>query len=329
MGKKKGSKELKFIGWGSKPLIEFLRSLGQDTSKELSQYEIDSIISSYIRKRNLSDPKNRKKVVCDESLYSIFRRKSLDKNKIYSLLEAHLVMNLDISEDDENGDEHESNLHDTDDQTMSTSKKRRLVCSNEKSQMIERDSNVQASCFASIVAQNIKLIYLRRSLVEELLDDTDNFSAKVEGSFVKVKMGCRDFIRKNSHQLLQVTGVKQISTTGENKSETVLSLFNTATEVSISMLSDSDLSEEEIEDLRQSVEIGLLPKFTVMELEQKARSLHEDITKHWIKKELTRLQNCIDFANEKGWRREYPCIVKLSCEHILSPRLLQIERQKM
>ncbi|KAL6176522.1 hypothetical protein ACLB2K_053155 [Fragaria x ananassa] len=32
--------------------------------------------------------------------------------------------------------------------------------------------------------------------------------------------------------------------------------------------------------------------------------LHEDIIKHWIPKELVRLQNRVDYANEKGLRRE-------------------------
>ncbi|CAK9154887.1 unnamed protein product [Ilex paraguariensis] len=43
-----------------------------------------------------------------------------------------------------------------------------------------------------------------------------------------------------------------------------------------------------------------------VELEQKASILHEDITKHWLVREIALLQNLIDRANEKGWRREYP-----------------------
>ncbi|KAL7205701.1 hypothetical protein ACSBR2_018599 [Camellia fascicularis] len=66
------------------------------------------------------------------------------------------------------------------------------------------------------------------------------------------------------------------------------------------MLSDVFFSEEECEDLSQKVKDGLLKKPTI------ARSLHEDITKHWIARELNLLRNLIDRANEKGWRREYP-----------------------
>ncbi|XP_021901264.1 uncharacterized protein At5g08430-like isoform X1 [Carica papaya] len=75
-------------------------------------------------------------------------------------------------------------------------------------------------------------------------------------------------------------------------------------DVGLSLLSDDDISEEECEGLRQQVKNGLLEKPTVVEFEQKARSLHEDIMKHWIEMELVRLQKLVDFANIKGWRRE-------------------------
>ncbi|KAJ8765381.1 hypothetical protein K2173_012078 [Erythroxylum novogranatense] len=301
MGKRTGPKKLEFVGWGSKPLIEFLRSLGKDTTEELSQYDIESIICTYIQQKNLYDPWKRKKILCDDSLYSIFRRKSILKNRIYSLLEAHLVVNINHSEDDESGHEVKGTSHDQNEETVLTCKKRRLVSSAKNSEGTERNANIQESSFASILSENLKLIYLRRSLVEELWYEPQKFAVKVVGSFVKVKTGCRDYTRRSSHQLLQVTGIKS---TGEDKSEIVLRVSNLPTDVHISSLSDYDIREEEIDDLRENVDKGLLPKLTVVELEEKARSLHEDITKHWIKRELVRIQSCIDFANEKGWRRE-------------------------
>ncbi|KAL7205706.1 hypothetical protein ACSBR2_018603 [Camellia fascicularis] len=62
---------------------------------------------------------------------------------------------------------------------------------------------------------------------------------------------------------------------------------------------------EECEDLSQKVKDGLMKKPTIVDIELKARSLHEDITKHWMAKELNLLRNLIDRANEKGWRREF------------------------
>ncbi|KAL6136148.1 hypothetical protein ACLB2K_061449 [Fragaria x ananassa] len=73
----------------------------------------------------------------------------------------------------------------------------------------------------------------------------------------------------------------------------------------VETLAYCNFTEEECEDLRQDVANCRLPrKPTVFELEHKARELHEDVTKHWIRKELVRLQNCVDWANEKGRRAD-------------------------
>ncbi|KAJ9170176.1 hypothetical protein P3X46_018304 [Hevea brasiliensis] len=302
--KGKRSKALEFMGWGSKPLIEFLSSLGKDTTKELSQYDVHSIICEYIQGKRLFDPRKRKRILCDERLYSVFRRRSMNKNKLYNLLEAHFVVNLDLSDEDEKLDEAEGFSHKKTEKNLVIHKKQRTVSSNGNLQELEVDPSVRESCFASIVPDNIRLVYLRKSLVEELLKDPESFERKVVGSFVRVKNDPRDCVLRNSHQLLQVTGIKKISTTGENNGDIVLRVSNFPTDVCIYMLSDSDFCEEEIDDLKQKVEKEFLPKPTVAELEEKAKYLREDIMKDWIEKELVRLQKRIDFANEKGWRRE-------------------------
>ena len=57
--------------------------------------------------------------------------------------------------------------------------------------------------------------------------------------------------------------------------------------------------------MRQDVaKCHLLRRPTVFDLEHKARELHEDITKHWIRRELVRLQRGVDWANERGRRDE-------------------------
>ncbi|XP_040996844.1 uncharacterized protein At5g08430 isoform X1 [Juglans microcarpa x Juglans regia] len=302
--KRRQPKVLQFSGWGSKPLIEFLKSLGTDTTKQLSQYDVDSIISEYIRENNLLDPQNRKKVICDEKLRALLGKKSVSKRRIPNLLDAHFAENLVQSEDDGIENEDRSNLEDKSENLMVACQRQRTPSSDKKSAEVEVEIIMQQTGYASIVAENINLVYLRRSLVEELLKDHENFEGKAVGSFVKVKADPRDYLQKNSHQLLQVTGIKETLAAGKMSSEILLQASCVPLDIHISMLSDSDFTEEECDDLRQKMNSGLLRKPTVVELEQKARSLHADIMKQRIERELVLLQNQIDRANEKGWRRE-------------------------
>ncbi|CAL8997934.1 unnamed protein product [Prunus brigantina] len=312
MGKRKAPKEQEYLGWGSKPLIDFLRSIGKDTTKQLSQYDLDSIIFAYIRDRNLFHPEKKRKVLCDDKLYSIFRKKSLDRMKIYGLLGAHISENLVLLDENtsEDEDENKNKLEDKKKDTVIVRKKG-TVSSDITSLENEVSPSVRHSCFASLVTDNIKLVYLRRSLLEELLKQPENSESKIQGSFVRVKNDPRDYLQRNSHQLLQVEGIRKISSINEINDEILLQVSNIPRDIPIFMLSDVDFTEDECEDLRQNVTNGMLRKPTVVELQQKARDLHEDITKHRIERELVRLQKYIDRANEKGWRREYPFIVSI------------------
>lgn len=206
LSKRRWSKVQEFIGWGSKPLIKFLKSLGKDTTQQLSQFDVDLIISEYIRENNLLDPENKKKVLCDEKLHLLLRRKSVSKKRIYNLLDAHFAENLVQSEEDESEKEDRSSLRDENDQIMVACQERRKLGTDKKSAEMEVETIIQQTGYASVVAENINLIYLRRSLVDELLKHRESFEGKVVGSFVKVKADPRDYMQKNPHQLLQVTG---------------------------------------------------------------------------------------------------------------------------
>ncbi|CAL5329856.1 unnamed protein product [Camellia sinensis] len=248
-------------------LMEFLASLGEDTSTKMSQYDVSSIIKEYINEPKLFCPDNRRKILCNERLKS----------------------NPESSDEDELGLSSEAE----DENVMVACKKQRELITNRKSPEKEVVINASQSCFASIVSENIKLVYLKRSLVQELLKQPETFENKLIGSFVRVKLDPNDSFQRNSDQLVQVIGIKKISK-GDNNTQILLQVSNMSKDICISMLSDVFFSEEECEDLSPKVKDGLLKKPTIVDIELKARSLHEDITKHNIAKKKRSLASIIE-----------------------------------
>ncbi|KAK7333051.1 hypothetical protein VNO80_29811 [Phaseolus coccineus] len=296
-------KKKEFIGWGSRSLMEFLEYIGKETSNEFSEHDVTSIIIEYCRENNLFDPKKKRKIHCDAPLRSLLRRKSVNRNSMQNLLAQHFAENFeemgDISSSSEDIEYSEpSNL---------SRKRKSISCT--KSHDLNIVCEEHQSCFAAIVSSNLKLVYLKRSLVDELSKQPQTFDDKVLGSYVRIKTDPYDYLQKNSHLLVQVVGINRSLRNDEINKEIMLQLSHVPKNVPISKISDDDFSEEECQDLYQRMKNGLLKQPTVLELEQKARSLHEDIMKHWIPRKLVLLQNCIDHANEKGWRREYPFMI--------------------
>lgn len=281
-----------FVGWGSRQLIEFLKSIGKDTRQQIPQADVAAVITNYVNDNKLVHPQKKKRVVCDERLRSLFGRKTISRLQIHDLLEGHYAENLEQSDDDflfSSGDEDLTPKPSL--PQRKTPKKRKVVESSE-------------SCFAAVVPDNIKLVYLKRSLVQLLCKDSVSFEGKVVGSFVRVKSDPNDYLQKNSYQLLQVTGVTGATGTTDTGTQVLLQVAGLFRDIPISMLSDESFTEEECEDLHQRVKDGLLKRPTVVEFEERARILHEDIMKHWLPRELALLESRIERANEKGWRKE-------------------------
>ncbi|ESQ40790.1 hypothetical protein EUTSA_v10013270mg [Eutrema salsugineum] len=254
-------KRFQFVGWGSRQLIEFLQSLGKDTTHKISRFEVSDTIARYISENGLLDPSNKKRVACDHKLISLFGTKTILRIKVYDLLEKHYQENQDDSEFDF--------LFEDEPQIISPSDK----IANRTRKVVQKPNGT----FAAIVTDNIKLLYLRKSLVQELVKSPDTFESKMLASFVRIKSDPNDYLQKNPYQLVQVTGVKKEPGTDDF----LLQVTNYITDVSISVLSDDNFSQ--------------------VEMEEKARSLHEDLTKHWLGRELVLLERLIRRANEKGW----------------------------
>ncbi|VFQ88902.1 unnamed protein product [Cuscuta campestris] len=305
------SKKMVFVGWGSETLIRFLKSIGEDTTEERSPDDVERMILQYVKENKLSNPSKKRKIICDSKLQSFFRKKEINKNRIPKLLECHFAKNQDECEDDEmsneieDDDEKDTLTPEVERKEESDAKKQKSDNGILKKEGVKADVPQAKSKYAAIIPENIKLVYLKKSLVHELCKQPDAFEKKVIGSFVRFKsnpIGCH---YRNSFQLEQVTGITSKSV-GEENCEAMLRVSNMPNDISLSMLSDADFSEEECGELLKKVKAGLIKKPILVELQEKARILHEDITKHWLPRELKRLQNLINIANEKGWRREYP-----------------------
>lgn len=190
----------------SKPLNDFLTSIGVDTTKQLSQQDVSSIILNYIQEKDLIHPMKKKKVICDKNLHLIFKKNTVPLKNIDVLLGSH------FSQITNNGNKRclESDQHEHENQQNKQQKT--LSCSDEceqkKSPPPSPKSPKEKGHLASVVAHNMKLVYLRRSLVEDLLKHPESFEDKLVGSFVKVVMKAADSCCKGkiSQQLLQVTG---------------------------------------------------------------------------------------------------------------------------
>ncbi|KAK4754217.1 hypothetical protein SAY87_002321 [Trapa incisa] len=126
----------------------------------------------------------------------------------------------------------------------------------------------------------------------------------------------------NKLLLNSLSGIRNVSK-GTNVSEEVL-LRVPLRDTCISTLSDDSFTEEECEELCHKMKSGMYKRLTLVDLEKKVKVLHEDITKHRIVKEIALLQDLIERANEKGWRKEYP----LATEYLERKQLLQTETEQ-
>ncbi|XP_020590166.1 uncharacterized protein At5g08430-like isoform X2 [Phalaenopsis equestris] len=303
------SKKKTYIGWASKELIEFLTSLGKDTRQPLGQHDVYEIVKDYIQSNNLlrHDKKKKRHVFCDARLLSLFRRKKVNFFKVYSLLEKHFAENDDSDDESFSLDEND-HAKSFKKQRMDRSPSKRRT---ERGHFVEHTLQPPKKCFAAVTEANIKLIYLKRSLIVELMKDANTFETKVVGCFVRRKSDPKDNYGQGPllkmYQLNQITGVKKESEEyklGDIYTNIVLCVSNYCKVVQISMLSDDNFEEEECEDLRQLVKEGLFKSPSVDELKEKIRTVHEDMVKHSVKKELLKLEKLIERANEKGWRKE-------------------------
>eukprot|EP00250_Pteridium_aquilinum_P035050 c8524_g2_i1 orf=120-3764(+) len=128
---------------------------------------------------------------------------------------------------------------------------------------------------APINVQNVGLIYLRRSHLEELLSNQE-FTLLVLGAFVRI----RNSKLGNNYRLVQIAGTAlqaKYYQAGERKTNIVLEVLNLnrRQRIRIDHVSNSMFTEEECQRLQQSVELGFINAPTMTALVEKAAALQE------------------------------------------------------
>ncbi|KAL9320408.1 hypothetical protein ACSQ67_012247 [Phaseolus vulgaris] len=305
--KRKRSNSEEFVGWGSKPLIGFLASIGKHETEPLTKWAVNSLIHEYINEKSLDHPRDKGKFLPDERLFPVFRKKVVSKRDIYYLLGFHFAKKMDDPSEDKNNVQISNS-------SLDKHPNAKKICGSRLSSLIGKpplrkgDYFIKHSQFASINAYNIKLIYLKRSLVLELSKQPESLLGKIVGTFVRARMDSNDSRQGKSYHLVRVLGVEF----DEMPNRILLQVSLMPKAIPISELSDEDFTEQECEDLQQKVKTSLLPKLTVAELQEKAESLHEDITKH--KNDRLYLLNCFCYTKialleererlEQSWKQE-------------------------
>jgi chromatin remodeling complex protein RSC6 len=196
----------KIEGWASKEVLDFIIHMKGDPMKPLTRIAVNRLLWSYIKQHQLQDPGM--KIICDERLQVIFGKKLMGQSEMYRQLKEHFPPKESVSaaksskeadrivkDEAREADGAEDKL----DRATAKDKRRGRRRSDEK---FERPDG---NDFAAITPKNINLIYLRRSLLEDLLDDPE-FDSKVVDTFVKIRVPGNASTLDTCYRLVLITG---------------------------------------------------------------------------------------------------------------------------
>ncbi|KAF3448967.1 hypothetical protein FNV43_RR09689 [Rhamnella rubrinervis] len=298
-------------GWASKELLEFVMHMRNGDKSVVSQFDVQALLLEYIKETN-SVMLRKSQIICDSRLENLFGKPRVGHFEMLKLLESHFLIKEDSQVDDLQGsvvDTEASHLEaDGNSDALSRAGKDKKRKTRKKGD--ERGLQSNLDDYAAIDIHNINLIYLRRNLVEDLIEDTENFHDKVVGCFVRIRISGNNQ-KQDLYRLVQVVGTCKAAEpykVGKRMTDTFLEILNlNKTEiVSIDIISNQEFTEDECKRLRQSIKCGLINRLTVGDIQEKAMALQAVRVKDWLETEIVRLSHLRDRASEKGRRKEYP-----------------------
>ncbi|KAI7737268.1 hypothetical protein M8C21_023001, partial [Ambrosia artemisiifolia] len=285
--------------WASKELLEFVTHMGKDTSYQ-SQFDVQALLLEYIKTNKLRDSRRKSQIICDARLQGLFGKPRVGHFEMLKLLESHFL----IKEGDDNqGSVVNTEFSPTDDEKAKDKKRK-----NRKKGDQELQSNRED--YAAIDKHNINLIYIKRKLAEDLLDDTESFHSKIVGTFVRVRIpGANQ--NQELYRLVQVTGTTSTGAhyaVGKKTTDVILEILNLdkTESISIDTISNQEFTEDECKRLRQSIKCGLINRLTVGDILNKAIELQAIRVNDWLETEVVRLSHLRDRASDLG-----QCVEKL------------------
>ncbi|KAJ6906907.1 hypothetical protein NC651_017545 [Populus alba x Populus x berolinensis] len=243
--------------WATKELLDFVSHLKNGDMSVLSPFEVQSLLLEYIKRNDLRDPHQKGHIFCDSRLIKLFGKERVGHFEMLKLLEYHFLVKEKSPVDETTvmgvsnaGGGQVEAAGNSDSQLVTGSDRRR------KTRKKIDDRGPQINCnpeeYAAIDVHNISLLYLKRSLMENLMDDAGKFHEKVVGSFVRIKISGGDK-KQDMYRLVQVVGIGKAAESykvGTKTTDDMLEILNLDKKevISIDGISDQDFSE--VRDVR-------------------------------------------------------------------------------
>ncbi|KAF3676518.1 putative zinc finger CCCH domain-containing protein 19-like isoform X2 [Capsicum annuum] len=234
--------------WASKELLEFVKHMKSGDTSVLSQFDVQALLLEYIKTNKLRDPRRKSQIICDSRLERLFGKTRVGHFEMLKLLESHFLVKEDSQTDDVQGSVVDTEFNqfeadgnaDTPTKGVKDRKRKRKKGENRGPQ-----SNLDE--YAAVDVHNISLIYLRRKLVEDLLEENDRFHDKVVGTFLRIRIS-GNVQKQDLYRLVQVVGTSKAAEPyklGKRTTDIALEILNlNKTEVlSIDTISNQDFTE--------------------------------------------------------------------------------------
>lgn len=212
LGSANGSAMKGYTEWATKELLEFVAHMKNGDISALSQFDVQALLLDYIKRNNLRDPHKKSQIICDLRLKNLFGKPRLGHIEMLKLIEFHFLIKEDTQKNAfiPAGIVGDISSHlETDESSINPSlinkNKKRKTCKKGE----EKAPQVSLDEYAAIDAHNINLIYLRRSLMENLMEDTQKFHDDVVGSIVRIKITGSDQ-KQDMYRLVHVVGINAL-----------------------------------------------------------------------------------------------------------------------